>query len=412
MSVCNHENVECLNYYELIRKYRCLDCGGIFICECYREVGERLLPHQLREGSEYGTRKRYPVNGFAEKICENCRGEEVEPYPMGETRYYSKKLDRYYWHEIHMSYLDYVLNWMESEGVTGVDIIAFGDRFADIHNQLWKKAREKWRKIHAKNPKYDYDEETEASFLSRVDVETEEVEAEYSPTVKGEEKIGKWLNKNGEKVGGEGIAEEYYRDLGYGVVKCERSFITTIVGSFLYDAISDPKDPRIRRAMGSSTRGWTPDNRNTGVITFLLPEDFGSNEYYLRRKEVINWALDDLSSCPDLESAFEDSYKRSEPLRNYLWVNEDYHHELGKEILGILPKETVIKFIKWVIEDFWHRQSGWPDLLIHKKRGDYKFIEVKTPKDKLNQNQMQWFEWAVNDGDIPCGILRVKRKRK
>ena len=52
MQSCNHQNTKCLNQFELIRKYKCLDCGEIMMCECDKEIGEKYLSHQLSNGTE------------------------------------------------------------------------------------------------------------------------------------------------------------------------------------------------------------------------------------------------------------------------------------------------------------------------------------------------------------------------
>lgn len=41
--------------HELIRKYRCGDCGGVMPCACDEPVGRRFLSHQLHEGYELDT---------------------------------------------------------------------------------------------------------------------------------------------------------------------------------------------------------------------------------------------------------------------------------------------------------------------------------------------------------------------
>jgi len=78
--------------------------------------------------------------------------------------------------------------------------------------------------------------------------------------------------------------------------------------------------------------------------------------------------------------------------------------------LTILPKEIVIACVEWAIQNFWHRQPGWPDLFAC-KGNVFVFAEVKSPYDELSQDQMNWFQWAIEQSRIPCEICRVEKRK-
>jgi len=64
-STCHHPDRACLNQHELIRKYRCADCGAVMMCACDEVRGHRFLPHQLSECCDLDTQERVPVtHGF------------------------------------------------------------------------------------------------------------------------------------------------------------------------------------------------------------------------------------------------------------------------------------------------------------------------------------------------------------
>ena len=48
---CLHKDVECLNEFEIIRKYRCKSCGEVMMLACEAEFGTRYLPHQISTGA-------------------------------------------------------------------------------------------------------------------------------------------------------------------------------------------------------------------------------------------------------------------------------------------------------------------------------------------------------------------------
>lgn len=98
----------------------------------------------------------------------------------------------------------------------------------------------------------------------------------------------------------------------------------------------------------------------------------------------------------------------SENLRDYLWVNEDPAVTLTRTALEAIPSEDILTWLEWVARDFWHRQHGWPDLLLVRD-GKFKFAEVKSPNDTLSQEQMQWFRWAIGEAGIPCEMCRVRK---
>jgi hypothetical protein len=236
-----------------------------------------------------------------------------------------------------------------------------------------------------------------------------EFEGEYRQVEKGNQKIGKWVNSSNEIVSVEEFVAGKFRAKGFSVVSCERNFISVWVGTFLTEEIQDQEDNRVRPTYRNSTKGWTSQNRDTRLIQIFLPEDFGSSDFYQRRAKILNGGIERMHEADNLQSLFDELLRKSESLRDYLWVNDEKAVEEARSALSILPKEIVIASVDWAIRNFWKRQSGWPDLFIAKVN-EYKFVEVKSPHDKLSLEQMQWFQWAIEEAQIPCAICRVKRK--
>lgn len=406
---CEHSKVRCLNHYDTFRKYVCENCGSIFICECEHQLAIAFLPHQIKLASEYGTRKEYPVTGFAPNICAECRDEKEEAHPRAAIYKQKGKVERYYWREIFKTYCEYVLNWLLQNSEQVKDIIEFQFKFPDIAKELKKKAKKHWQVIDKNSPKYDLKEQTEAEFLSQVRIPLIRIEAEYRQIEKSGQKIGKWINQTGELTSVEKIAIEWYRSKGYTVLDCERKLISTWVGTFLALPIQDHRDVRVRPTFRNSTKGWTSHKRNNRLISILLPEDFGSTEYYKRREAAIQAGIQRMRAAGNLQIFFDKLLNDGESLRDYLWVNDDVAVDLAQIALNALPKETVIASVEWAIQDFWNRQPGWPDLFVY-KGNEFLFVEVKSPHDELSQEQMNWFQWAIEQAHIPCEICRVKKK--
>lgn len=408
MSPCDHKAVRCLNHYDTFRKYECLTCGDVVICECERELACASFPHQVRHGSEFGTRKRYQVTGFARGICPECRGESETPHPMAATWGRKGKIERFYWREIQKTHFALARRWLAAHGETVADILEFKARFPEAESSLSREAREHWKTVHRTNPKYDTAEETEASFLAKTPVRTRFIDVPYLQVERDGQQLGKWLNSAGQAVGVEAVAAEWYEQQGYSVLRCERALASGWVATFLAGVIQDPDDPRQRSCLRSSTTGWRSNNRSTPVIAFALPEDFGSSAYYARRGPAIQFELQRLRAAPSLPEEYERRLGLSEGLRDYLWATEEPLLHTTKTALAVLPRAFVLDSIEWLIQDFWNRQPGWPDLLAYRD-AEFVFAEVKSPHDSLSREQMNWFRWAINDARVPCELLRVRR---
>ncbi len=282
---CKHEQLKCLNHYETFQKYLCEECKQVLMCKCEKELSLTFLSHQTKFGSEYGTQERYLVSGFASNICAECRGEKENAYPKAVIYGRKGKIERYYWREIYKTYLTLISDYLTQQNKHVKDIIEFERRFKGTSKTLKKTARKIWQDKHKQKPKYDTTETTESEFLSEIIIPKVEVSVNYTQIKKGKQRIGKWISDSGEKVSAERIATEHYMNQGFEVYRCERKLISSLVGTFCSSVIQDPEDLKNRLVMRSSTKGWSSKNRNTPLITFLFPQDFGTHEYFERRKK-------------------------------------------------------------------------------------------------------------------------------
>lgn len=407
---CRHSNRRCLNEYDTFRKYLCEECGDVVMCECEAELATTFRPHQTRSGQEYGTRRRYPVSGFAKEACRACRGEPEPSAPRAAIYNQKGKIQRYYWREITKTYYESVLAWAQPLGIAIENIMRIEAEYPEETKRLKMEARKYWQRRHKEAPKYDTSERTPAQFLAQFPVPEIQVEAEYVKEGRGDAVVGRWKISPTETGGAEDVAVGYYESGGYEVYRCERKLISTLVATFLWPVIQDLDDPRAQTVMRGSTVGWRPGVQ-TAPIHFLLPQDFGSAAYFQRRHSEFEAGFARLEEADDLGEVFEASLGGAETLRDYFWVAEDDAEDLTRAALSSIPKEVILKMLKWAIGDFWDRRPGWPDLLLFRP-GEYRFSEVKSPNDKLSLEQMRWFEWALLDREeaIPCEICRIVRR--
>jgi hypothetical protein len=378
------------------------------MCECDRWLALKFLPHQTQFGTESGTHRRFSVTGFAPKMCAECRGQKEEAHPRAAIYGQKGKVERYYWREIFKTICELADDWMEKDANRVRDINEFRSRFPKKYKELDKQVRKTWQERHQKAPKYDMKEITEAEFLSKVKVPEREIRASYLKVINGDNEIGRFLDKSGKALSAENIADEFYTASGYETKRCERRLISIWVGTFLAPVIQDFGDPRLRWSFRHSTRGWTTKDRNTPIVYIWKPEDFGSKEYYRRRCKVIDEWIEKLRRLGNLLPLFEELLDEGTPLRDYLWVNEDEDVKLASAALHVIPSEMVVRCVEWAIKDFWDRRPGWPDLFVYKD-SEYLFAEVKSPKDELSIEQMNWFRWAIEDSHLPCEICRIRK---
>jgi len=354
------------------------------MCECEKELGLKLLPHQLAYGNEYGTQKRYIVTGFAQNICPTCRGENEEPHP----RAYGSKIERYYWREVSKSYLIMVLDWQTERGIQIQDIVDFESRFPKEAKRMKKEAKNIWSKRHKETPKYIIDEPTEADFLMEIKVPERYLTAKYVEIKEKGKKIGKWINESGAPCFVEEYVADWYKTKGFTVRRCESRIISILLGTFCSAIILDHNNS-IRNALMSG---------------------FGSREFYKSKSKEFEELVIEMNQAKGLQILFEDLLYPSKGLRSYLGVNDNDSIELGRIAIRTMPKSVILDCIKWGFEYFWDHRPGWPDLFVFNE-DNYLFVEVKSQHDKLSLNQMKWFRWAIQEANIPCEIVRVQEDK-
>lgn len=406
---CEHAIIECLNHYEIFRKYRCAECNLILTCSCEQKLADAFLPHQAKIGTEFGTQRRVPVDGVA-PICASCRGVVELPHPKTQSRHSGEKIERYYWREIFRTYCERVLSALGGDFLHS-DITAFEVAEPKLARRLKREARKFWQDVHRHNPRYDTRERTQAQFLGTLKVPNVCIAAEYVQIERGGNLVGRWLAQDGTPVSVEYLVQQRLRAGGEHPIECERKLIGVWVATFLGVAIQDAADPFSQVAMRNSTVGWTPRNRNTSLIRFRLPRDFGSAAYYERRASILDTWILGVRTCRDIVALYDRLLDETELIRDYLWVADSSAIELGRAALEVIDRKTVALMIDWAIRNFWERQPGWPDFLVRAAPGNkppYRFSEVKSPADVLSLHQMKWFEWATKN-EIPCELIMVKR---
>jgi hypothetical protein len=397
---CPHTRTECLNEHELIRKYRCLDCGAVMMCACDKQIGRSHLSHQLHQGTVLETQERVPVTaGFQPSICRECRGLAPAAHPASSIPGRTTKIKRYYWRELAFREMELFETWKRTEeGKTysigsPMPIPGFAEQ-----------ALEEIKQQHATKPKYVFDNVSQQQILEKCNVEVLDLRAEYVSGVEGRAQ----LNQDGRAVGVEEFACYHLHSLGYTTVICESRPFHALFATLLWPLIQDPADSRLQ-TVGMADRTAPPNQPRP--LWWLRPDDFGTVGYGRRREPEIITFLDALPDTRDeLSKFFEDALEPSRILRTYLWANEPSAINTAKRILELLPP-TVIKIVlQYLVDSYWANYLGWPDLIAYAEK-DLFFAEVKSSRDKLSDDQKHWIEQNHIRLKLPFKLIKIHRLR-
>jgi hypothetical protein len=209
------------------------------------------------------------------------------------------------------------------------------------------------------------------------------------------------------------FVEEYacrhFRRLGYSALRVENEPFFVLFSVFMSPLIQDASDPHgqivgfpDRRAFDEGTRGK--------IIWTRVPDDFGKPEYGMRRAEAIEKHLSALScQSQELRRMFDLWLGPSEDLGQYLWGHRSEQLKVARQFIEILPPGSIINSLRYLIEDYWGRRAGWPDLLIFREK-EFFFVEVKSATDKLGKSQQRWLRDNRERLHFPFKLVEIHRK--
>lgn len=397
---CTHAAVSCLNTYELIRKYRCDDCGGVMMCACDEAHGRRFLPHQLASAQELATRARIPVDlGFLAGICTECRGQPAVAAPLAEGFGRTSKIKRYYWRELHFLSTQRTAEWAAAH------LHATEEDRKRASAVIGQEVLDQVKAQHAASPKYSFGEPSQSEILARCKVDVQRLDAAYSD----QPAKGAVILHNGVAISPEDHVSGPYEQQGWSVMKLESRPLHALFGVMMWMLIQDPTDPKVRIVGFGDRRIYEASGIYSPIWTGL-PEDFGTKGYAVRRAEAIEAHLASLPTEPsDLLWHFDFWRPYSVDLRHYLWAHRDDDVDRARQLIEWLSTEQIVSTLRYLVEAYWGRYLGWPDLLME-RHGQHLFGEVKSSGDRLSQDQKRWIIDNHERLGFPYRLIKVHRK--
>jgi hypothetical protein len=375
------------------------------MCQCEEKFAHKYFSHQIQFAQEYNTRERIPITlGFQLNICNSCKGLPEEAYPKAEIYGRTTKIVRYYWREIIFETTNRFGKWAEKQGER--DWLTAMRKYRDKYKTIKKEVLEEIKKLHNTSPKYNYKEESQSKVLSKYNIEVVNLSGDYIKQKDGKSKL---LYNNKKIVSVEEFALEYFKSQQYNVLFTESIPFHVIFGIFMWLVIQDPSDPRVR-LVGFGNRNAFEKGVKRQIIQTMLPEDFGTIGYANRRENAIDKHFAGLpNSKEEFLWLFDYWIEPSTNFRQYLWAHRQEDIINARKVVEILPIDIIIKILKFLVGDYWRRYCGWPDLLIFKKT-EFLFVEVKSSRDKLSEDQKKWIKNNAEILRLPFKLLKINKK--
>jgi hypothetical protein len=369
------------------------------MCACDEEHGRRFLSHQLKEGSWLNSRERVLVTGgFKVGVCPECRGEKAVAAPKAPMQGATTKITRYYWRELSFETTKRFYNSHPEFDPNENSEFSLPDERRKIEKEVISEIK----LLHESNPKYEYSEISQQEIITKTNTEVILVKAEHIKTET--KKVG---IKDGSTISTvEEFASNYFNKQGYDVIETESVPFHVLFGVFMYIVIEDPSDQKGQIVQFGSRSDFSSGENGEGMITTILPEDFGTSGYYERQKDLIKWHLSELQ---DLDWLFDYWLAYSFKLRQYLWAYRENDIAKAKQIMTVLGVVNLRKVLEYLSMDYWKNFCGWPDLLIFNEN-EFFFVEVKSSNDKLSEDQKNWLIGNQDYMGFKAKIFKVGRQ--
>lgn len=177
----------------------------------------------------------------------------------------------------------------------------------------------------------------------------------------------------------------HFESLGWTVFYAENALLNSLLGLTLWGAIFAPIEGAFINAYQHR------------------PLDLYHADFTDKRASMVEEALQDIKQGKT-ETVFENfKHKQgiSNPFVNWGYINE----ELLALALEYIPNGMLVELFKVQLSDLKLYRNGMPDLIAFKD-GQFEWIEVKGPGDKLQDNQWRWIK-EFNRLNVPFSVCYV-----
>lgn len=197
---------------------------------------------------------------------------------------------------------------------------------------------------------------------------------------------------NGEKCSTEQVVQEYYKNIGYQVMRAEYSFWKGIfVLSFL--------DELYPQTLNTKSENKLFDIENKNVTT----EELNQRLNLIKKSDIQVFINNQITKHE------EGSYIRwldEWKIEGYKNPTEYFKSPIVQEFLGKVNNKIFYKILQHIIEDYDRNPVGTPDYIVWNNK-QMIFVEVKRKNETLKLEQIEWGEFLIKNR-ISYKVLRVK----
>jgi hypothetical protein len=198
----------------------------------------------------------------------------------------------------------------------------------------------------------------------------------------------------------EDAATLHYQKLGHAIIRSENYFWWHLLALLFWDIIYVKLDGV-----------WTEAFGNFPSKSQDIPLDFFSDEFYQKRKDLINNKIKELTHFNLIEKA-SSSYKKNhnKPCR----LIDSWDRYSLNDFTAVLEQNNsnnILKILERLLINFNDNRSGLPDLLVFNQKKFF-FSEVKSENDKLSDNQKIWHSYLSDTLGYDVEVLLVNHTDK
>ena len=206
----------------------------------------------------------------------------------------------------------------------------------------------------------------------------------------------------------EEFAARHFRRSGFEATFVESEPFRVLFGVYFWSVIQDRCDRQVR-TVGIMARPAYDQGGPSEMIWIPLPSDFGTADYSRRRAKALTKHLSAIAETrAELLRLFDSWLAPSAGLREYLGGHRRESVETARKLIELIPPAVLKTVLGYLVLHYWGHRSGWPDLLVY--RPDQWFLaEIKSWRDKLNENQKRWIEDNHRYLHLPFKLVQVHR---
>ncbi|PFH51675.1 hypothetical protein AMATHDRAFT_58424 [Amanita thiersii Skay4041] len=207
-----------------------------------------------------------------------------------------------------------------------------------------------------------------------------------------------WIGKDNEEVHVETCALQHYETLGFKGFHAETRILTTIFSLLFWDVIFAD----------------VPGAFETPYQT--APLDLVEDTFYYTRKELIEERIEQIRDGYAREILEKHDQQHRDRQTFCIGLRWDICEATDLvEIVECLGGHTLSLICRLFCEDYGGRSSGVPDLVVWSTdQGICKFVEVKGPGDRPQENQKLWFDSLLRAGALVeiCHVIDINAPPK